>query len=59
MNTLRRNNHLKEIAAEFSCVDDMGINAKLTAQLGAVGINIGGSFQEMTKIRLSYNVIFW
>jgi len=59
MNNLRRNNHLKEIGAEFSCVDDMGINASFTARLGPFGINIGGSFQEMTKIRLSYNVIFW
>jgi len=58
MNNLRRNNHLQEIGAEFNYTDDMGINAELTAQLKVVGVNIGGSFSEITKIRLSYNVIF-
>jgi len=56
---LRRDNHMSEVGAEFNCVDDMGINTGLTAQLQGVGVNIGGSFQEMTKIRLSYNVLFW
>jgi len=55
----RKDNDMSEVGAEFNCVDDMGINANLTAQLRGVGVNIGGSFQEMTKIRLSYNVLFW
>jgi hypothetical protein len=59
MNNLRRKNHLQELGAEFTCVDDMGINANLSAHLKVVGVNIGGNFQEMTKIRLSYSVIFW
>jgi hypothetical protein len=59
MNNLRRKNHLAELGAEFTCVDDMGITANLSASLKGVGVNIGGSFQEMTKIRLSYSVVFW
>jgi hypothetical protein len=59
MNNLRRKNHLQELGAEFTCIDDMGINANLSASLKGVGVNIGGSFTEMTKIRLSYSVIFW
>jgi hypothetical protein len=59
MNNLRRNNHLSELGAEFTCLDDMGINANLSLKLLGVGINIGGNFKEMTKIRLSYSVIFW
>jgi hypothetical protein len=59
MYNLRRNNHLMELGAEFTCLDDMGINANLTNKLKSVGVNIGGNFQEMTKIRLSYSVIFW
>jgi len=59
MNNLRRKNHLHEVGAEFTCVDDMGINVNLTSQIQTVGVNIGGSFSEMTKIRLSYNVVFW
>jgi len=59
MNNLRRNNHLTELGAEFNCLDDMGININLSSKLQSVGVNIGGNFQEMTKIRLSYSVIFW
>lgn len=59
MNNLRRNNHLSELGAEFTCLDDMGVNANLSSKLLGVGINIGGNFKEMIKIRLSYNVIFW
>jgi len=59
MNNLRRENHLQKLGAQFNCLDDMGINANLTANLLKFGINIGGSFHEMTKIRLSYKVVFW
>ena len=59
MNNLRRKNHLSKVGAEFTCVDDMGINASLTSRFGPVRVNIGGDFHEMTKIRLSYKVIFW
>ena len=59
MYDLRRENHLQEMGVEFSYVDDMGINANLTSNFKLVGVNIGGSFSEMTKIRLSYRVIFW
>jgi hypothetical protein len=59
MNNLRRKNHLQELGAEFTCVDEMGITANLSASLKGAGVNIGGNFQEMTKIRLSYSVIFW
>jgi len=59
MYNLRRNNHLMELGAEFTCLDDMGINASLSNKLKGIGVNIGGNFQEMTKIRLSYSVIFW
>jgi hypothetical protein len=59
LNNLRRRNHLQTINAEFNCTDDFGINANLSAQLGALGINIGGKFTGMTKIRLVYAVIFW
>jgi len=59
MNNLRRNNHLGKVGVEFTCVDEMGISASLTSRFEAVGVNIGGSFREMTKIRLSYKVIFW
>ena len=59
MNNLRRNNHLSELGAEFICIDDMGINVNFTSQLKLVGINIGGAFKEMTKIRLNYSIIFW
>jgi hypothetical protein len=59
MNNMRRQNHLSEIGAEFNCTDNMGIDANLAAKFSNVGINIGGSFTEMTKIRLSYHVVFW
>jgi hypothetical protein len=59
LNNLRRNNHLSDLGAEFTCLDDMGINANLTSKLLGVGINIGGKFKEMTKIRLSYSLTFW
>lgn len=59
MNNLRKNNHLTELGAEFTCLDDMGINTNLSAKLLGVGVNIGGSFKEITKIRLNYNVVFW
>ena len=59
MNQMRRNNHLVELCAEFTCLDDMGINANLSTKLHGVGINIGGNFNELTKIRLNYRVIFW
>jgi len=59
MNNLRRNNYLQELGAEFSCVDDMGINAQLTSRIAQYGINIGGSFKEMIKIKLNYKVLFW
>jgi acyl carrier protein len=59
MNNLRRKNHLQELGAEFTCLDEMGINVNLAAKMKGVGINIGGNFQEMTKIRLSYSVVFW
>lgn len=59
MNNLRRKNHLKEFRAEFNYTDDMGVNTKLAATFKGVGINIGGGFSEMTKIRLNYNVLFW
>ena len=59
MYDLRRENHLQEIGVEFNYVNDFGINASLTTKFGPVGVNIGGSFSEMTKIKLSYRVIFW
>ena len=59
MYDLRRENHLQEIGVEFNYVDDFGINASLTSKFGPVGVNIGGSFSDMTKIKLSYRVIFW
>jgi len=59
MNNMRRQNHLSEIGAEFNCTDNMGIDANLAANFSKAKINIGGSFTEMTKIRLSYHVVFW
>ena len=59
MNNMRRNNFLKEFVAEFSYVDDMGINSQFASKILKYGINIGGSFIEMTKIKLKYKVIFW
>jgi hypothetical protein len=59
MINLREKNHLMELVAEFNCVDDMGINAQLNTKFIRYGINIGGNFTEMTKIRLSYKVVFW
>ena len=59
MNNSRRQNHLSELGAEFNCTDEMGIDANFAAKFAGVGINIGGKFTEMTKIRLSYHVIFW
>ena len=59
MYELRRESYLKEIGADFNYVDDMGINANLSLTLGLVGANIGGSFHETTKFRLSYRVVFW
>jgi len=59
MNNLRRKHYLSEVGVQFNYTDDMGINANLAANIKGVGINIGGSFHEMTKIHLSYKVVFW
>jgi hypothetical protein len=59
MINLRKKSHLQEVGAQFNYTDDMGINAKLYAKMANYGVNIGGNFIEMTKIRLGYNVIFW
>jgi hypothetical protein len=59
MNNMRRLNHLSEIGAEFNCMDEMGIDANLATKIAGVGVNIGGQFKEMVKIRLNYHVVFW
>ena len=59
MNKLRRENHLTQLGAEFNCIDEMGIDTNLTGKIKIVGFNIGGQFSEMTKIKLSYSIIFW
>jgi len=59
MNELRRNSGLLQVGAEFTYLEEMGINAELSAKFLKFGIEIGGNFQELTKIRLVYNVIFW
>jgi hypothetical protein len=59
MNDMRRKYHLKEYNAEFICTDDMGINGSVAAKISGIGIKIGGSFTEMTKVKLAYHVTFW
>jgi len=59
LNKLRRENRLLQLGAEFNCLDEMGIDVKLAGNFKLLGFNIGGSFSEMTKIKLSYRVIFW
>ena len=59
MNILRRENRLLQLGAEFNCIDEMGIDVNLAGNIKLLGFNIGGKFSEMTKIKLSYRVIFW
>jgi hypothetical protein len=55
----RRESDMKAYSAEFNHTDEMGVDANLSAKLAAVNINIGGSFHEMTKVKLKYKVLFW
>jgi tetratricopeptide (TPR) repeat protein len=55
----RHENALKSYNADFNYQDDFGINANLSAKFLGCGINIGGTFKDMTKITMKYKVIFW
>jgi RNA polymerase subunit RPABC4/transcription elongation factor Spt4 len=59
MNNMRRKSHLAELGADFNYTDEMGVNANAAAKFAKMGVNIGGKFTEMTKIHLSYHVVFW
>jgi hypothetical protein len=59
MADMRKNNYIETFKAEYRYIDDMGITANLSAKLNGMGINIGGSFNEIKKIILKYHVIFW
>jgi tetratricopeptide (TPR) repeat protein len=55
----RKEHSLETFAAEFNHTDDIGVNAGLMAKYKGAGINIGGSFTEMKRVKLNYEVVFW
>jgi acetone carboxylase gamma subunit len=59
MRELRIKNHVESFDAEFNYTDEMGINANIAATFVQFGVGIGGSFSEMTKIKIKYHVDFW
>ena len=59
MKKMRIENHVKTYSAEFNYIDDLGIDTTVSANLKEVGINIGGQFTEIKKIKISYQVLFW
>lgn len=61
-NTLQKIRLEKDVnnyTAEFSYVDEMGINADVAGSLNGIGLNIGGSFEEIKKKKYKFEVEFW
>jgi tetratricopeptide (TPR) repeat protein len=59
MYNMRKRNHVKTFDAEFNYTNDYGINGDLSAKFLGCSLNIGGSFHEMTEVRIKYKVVFW
>jgi len=55
----RLERNLLKYQAEFTYLDDMGINADLAANIAGFGINIGGKFEEMHRRKWIFDVEFW
>jgi hypothetical protein len=55
----RKEYGLETFTVEFNHTDDMGVDAKLAAKFAEHGANIGGSYREMTRVKLTYEVVFW
>lgn len=45
--------------AEFSYLDEMGVNANLAGSLNGIGLNIGGTFEEIKRKKYKFEVEFW
>jgi tetratricopeptide (TPR) repeat protein len=49
----------KTFEVEFNYTNDYGINGDLSVKLLDCSLDIGGSFHEMTEVRIKYKVVFW
>lgn len=56
---LRVENNISEYTCELNYTDEMGINIEVATKLRNNGLNIGGSFEKIKKIKREYKVIFW
>jgi hypothetical protein len=56
---LRLEKDIKTYIAEFSYYDEMGIDAKVANSFNNVGVNIGGTFNEIVKKKFKFEVEFW
>lgn len=50
---------LQRFLVHFSYTSDFGVDAKLAAKVGAFGLSLGGSFEEMQTLDVDYAVEFW
>jgi len=55
----RKEYGLETFTVEFNHTDEMGVDAKLAAKFAEYGASIGGSYREMTRVKLTYEVVFW
>lgn len=56
---IRLKNGITRSRIEFNYSDEMGITSQIAGKLSKAGINLGGSFNEIKKTKLIYEVEFW
>jgi hypothetical protein len=56
---LRIENNISEYTCELNYTDEMGVNIEMATKLKNNGLNIGGSFEKIKKIKREYKVVFW
>lgn len=56
---VRLENNASSYNCELNYTDEMGVTADLAARYLKNGLNIGGTFEKIKKIKRNYKVIFW
>lgn len=59
MQKLRFERNLERWRAEFSYLDDMGINTNVVTAIAGLGLDIGGAFMKMNQRKWTFDVGFW
>lgn len=56
---IRASRDIKSFKLDFCYEDEMGINAEVALGVNKLGFDIGGSFKEIAKTKVSFEVEFW